>query len=164
MTITPSLFEAFLKCPTKCWLRATGEPPSGNTYAEWVEAQNESYRAAQTESLLAETPHAESARSPAPENLKTAKWLLAADVSVRTPNLPRSSRREEAPSGNAERGIWNAESSQSLVTSAATGNWLSRGSAYLLAPLARDFWPKFWKLYAQAKHPDAGKIVRPRIS
>ncbi|KAF0177457.1 MAG: glutamate-1-semialdehyde 2 1-aminomutase [Limisphaerales bacterium] len=31
-----------------------------------------------------------------------------------------SSRREEAPS-NAERGMWNAESSQSLLTSAATG-------------------------------------------
>ena len=135
MTITPSLFEAFLKCLTKCWLRETNEQPSGNPYAEWAEAQNESFRAAQTERLLAETPPAESARSPAPENLKTAKWLLAADVSVRTPNLPRSSRREEAPSENAERGIRNAESSQSLVTSAATGNRLSRGSAQLLAPM-----------------------------
>jgi hypothetical protein len=34
MKITPPLFEAFLKCPTKCWLRANSEPPSGNTYAE----------------------------------------------------------------------------------------------------------------------------------
>jgi superfamily II RNA helicase len=33
---------------------------------------------------------------------------------------PRSSRREEAPSSNAECGIRNAESSQSLLTSAAT--------------------------------------------
>jgi hypothetical protein len=40
MTITPSLFDAFLKCLTKCWLRATGEPPSGNAYAEWVKTQN----------------------------------------------------------------------------------------------------------------------------
>jgi len=30
-------------------------------------------------------------------------------------------------------------------------------------PLQEDFWPKFWKLYAQAKHPDAGKIRRPPI-
>ena len=33
MTITPSHFEAFLKCPTKCWLGFTGEPPTGNPYA-----------------------------------------------------------------------------------------------------------------------------------
>ena len=32
-----------------------------------------------------------------------------------------------------------------------------------LHPLHDDFWPKFWKLYAQAKHPDAGKILRPPI-
>jgi hypothetical protein len=63
MNISSPLFAAFLKCPTKCWLRATGETPSGNTYAEWVETQNESYRVAQTERLLAETPPGESARS-----------------------------------------------------------------------------------------------------
>jgi CRISPR/Cas system-associated exonuclease Cas4 (RecB family) len=45
MKITPDLFEAYLKCPTKCWLRATAEPSAGNTYAEWVKAQSDSYRA-----------------------------------------------------------------------------------------------------------------------
>lgn len=33
-----------------------------------------------------------------------------------------------------------------------------------LHPLRDGFWPKFWKLYAQAKHPEAGNIVRPPIS
>jgi putative transposase len=33
-----------------------------------------------------------------------------------------------------------------------------------LHPLQNDFWPKFWKLYARTKHPDAGRIVRPSIS
>jgi REP element-mobilizing transposase RayT len=32
-----------------------------------------------------------------------------------------------------------------------------------LHPLQDVFWEKFWKLYAQAKHLDAGKIVRPPI-
>jgi len=32
-----------------------------------------------------------------------------------------------------------------------------------LHPLQDDFWRKFWKLYTQAKHPDAGKILRPPI-
>jgi hypothetical protein len=43
MTITSFLFEAHLKCPTLCWLRAIGEPPSGYTYAEWGQQQKESY-------------------------------------------------------------------------------------------------------------------------
>ena len=64
MKITPDVFEAFLKCVTKCWLRATGEPSSGNTYAEWVKGQNETYRLPETDRLLAQTPPAESAVSP----------------------------------------------------------------------------------------------------
>ena len=36
MTITPHIFEAYLKCPMKCWLLATGKHLIGNTYAEWV--------------------------------------------------------------------------------------------------------------------------------
>jgi REP element-mobilizing transposase RayT len=32
-----------------------------------------------------------------------------------------------------------------------------------LHPLDENFWPKFWKLYGAAKHPDVGKILRPPI-
>jgi hypothetical protein len=32
-----------------------------------------------------------------------------------------------------------------------------------LHPLQDDFWPTFWKIYAEAKHPDAGNIIRPPI-
>jgi hypothetical protein len=35
-----------LACPTKCYLQSIGELGSGNTYATWDQAQNESYRAA----------------------------------------------------------------------------------------------------------------------
>ena len=48
------------------------------------------------------------------------------------------------------------------------GEWTFNGAVVpgypKLHPLQSDFWPKFWKLYAQAKHPDAGKILRPPIS
>jgi len=80
MTITDSLLSAFLKCPTKCWLRARNEIPSGNAYAEWVLEQNESFRAAQIDRLLAETPPNKSARSPSPAKLKSSKGHLAVDV------------------------------------------------------------------------------------
>jgi hypothetical protein len=80
MKISSELFGAFLKCPTKCWLQATGEPDSGNDYAEWVKSQTASYRATETERLLSEIPQVESAVSPSPANLKTDRWRLAVDV------------------------------------------------------------------------------------
>ena len=46
MTITDQLFEAFLQCPTKCFLRAQAEPPTGNVYSDWVREQSESYQSA----------------------------------------------------------------------------------------------------------------------
>ena len=83
MKITPDVFEAYLKCPTKCWLRSTGETSAGNTYSEWVKTQNESYRTIGTERLLAEFPNNEVVLSPDIENLKGARWRLASSLAVR---------------------------------------------------------------------------------
>jgi predicted RecB family nuclease len=44
MNITSYLFEAYLKCPTKCFLRSRGEAGAGNEYADWVRIQTEFYR------------------------------------------------------------------------------------------------------------------------
>ena len=43
MIVSSPLFEAYLECPTKCWLRSRAEPTTGNAYAEWARAQNEAY-------------------------------------------------------------------------------------------------------------------------
>jgi hypothetical protein len=51
MKITAELFEAYLKCPTKCWLRSTGETSASNTYSEWVKVRNDSYRVNGTRQL-----------------------------------------------------------------------------------------------------------------
>jgi len=32
-----------------------------------------------------------------------------------------------------------------------------------LHPLDADYWPKFWKLYAKLRQPDAGNIMRPPL-
>ena len=82
MRISSDLFNAFLKCPTKCWLRAAGEPASGNAYAEWVKSQNGSYYATEIERLLSGTPKGEVAVSPPLENLKAAKWRLATNLAM----------------------------------------------------------------------------------
>jgi len=53
MKITSDLFHAYLKCSTKCWLRATNGPVTENDYSKWVKAQNCSYRAAEIARLVA---------------------------------------------------------------------------------------------------------------
>ena len=54
MGISSDLFSAFLKCRTKCWLRASGEPVSGASYADWVKSKNRSYQATEIERLRSE--------------------------------------------------------------------------------------------------------------
>src|SRR5882724_11723670 len=88
MKVTPSLFEAFLKCPTKCWLRSQGEPSTGNEYADWFRSQNESYRIQGIKRLAESVPSDECITSPSEtENLKTAKWRLAVDFVAKSQNL-----------------------------------------------------------------------------
>lgn len=82
MKITADIFHAHLKCPMKCWLRATGETSAGNTYQEWVMARNAAYRTTQTARLIAELPYSEVVRSPGSENVKDAKWRLASSLVV----------------------------------------------------------------------------------
>lgn len=88
MRITPDLFAAYLKCPTKCWLCSRGETGAGNEYADWVRMQNESYRRANAPSLLEGFPEEERVTAPPPtENPKTAKWRLAVDLLAQTQDL-----------------------------------------------------------------------------
>ena len=78
MKITSQLFDAFLKCATKCHLRSLGEVGSGNEYAEWVRGQDESYQHEAARRLQEAVPETERVVAPpATENLKAAKWRLA---------------------------------------------------------------------------------------
>lgn len=87
MNITAEIFDAYLKCKTKCWLRASGEPSCGNAYAEWLKAQSDCYRATQTELLIPELSSNEAARAPTVENIIVEKWRLATNLVTRTRNL-----------------------------------------------------------------------------
>jgi len=85
MNITSRIFEAYLKCPTKCWLRTAGERFSGNTYAEWVKTQDDFYRATETERLVAQLPNDEVAFSPPTDNIVAEKWRCAFSVMLQVP-------------------------------------------------------------------------------
>src|SRR5437667_10208883 len=83
MKITSPLFDAFLKCATKCHLLSLGETGSGNEYADWVRAQNESYQREAARRLQEAVPEIERVVAPpADESFKAAKWRLAVDSEI----------------------------------------------------------------------------------
>jgi hypothetical protein len=83
MRITSDLFHAYLKCPTKCWLRTTSELATENKYPEWVKAQNYSYRTTGVARLIAASPKKnEIALSPNLKDVKAAKWRLATSLAT----------------------------------------------------------------------------------
>jgi predicted RecB family nuclease len=91
MTITNHLFEAFLKCPTKCYLRSLGETGTENAYADWVRTQNESYCSDGIKRLMEGAAPDEFVVGPrGTKNLKTAKWRLAVNLVARVQNLESS--------------------------------------------------------------------------
>ncbi len=81
MKITSNVFEAYLKCPTKCWLRRAGVPLS-SAYTEWVKSQNDFYRSTETQRLIAQSPNFKTAFSPSIGNLHAVEWLIASSVTV----------------------------------------------------------------------------------
>ena len=71
MTVSSLIFESYLACPTKCWLRSRAEPATGNLYAEWARAQNETYFQDGLKYLLATCPESDRVIAPAlPKNFE----------------------------------------------------------------------------------------------
>ena len=87
MKLTSGLFEAFLRCPTKCYLRSTGQTGVGNAYAEWVHEQNDAYRKEAVQRLVTVTEGEAAVAIPSAANLKTATWRLAGDLPLETETM-----------------------------------------------------------------------------
>jgi predicted RecB family nuclease len=91
MQITSALFDAYLKCPTKCFLRSKGEQGVGNAYAEWVRTRDESYRNDGIRRLLEGLAPEECVIRPSSTgNRKAAKWRLAVDFVAQAQNCESS--------------------------------------------------------------------------
>ena len=91
MKITTPLFEAGLKCLTKCFLRSHAQTGTGNAYADWVRTQVESYRNAGMKGVVVGAEHDECIiGSPGTENWKTVKWRLAVDLVALAQDLESS--------------------------------------------------------------------------
>jgi predicted RecB family nuclease len=77
--ITIDLFDAYLHCPTKCWLRSGGEPRGTNSWADWVQSNALIYRSEGIKELGREIPTVGAGE---PSTWKAAGWLLAVNVTV----------------------------------------------------------------------------------
>ena len=88
MKITTPLFEAGLKCITKCFLLITRRNGDGERLCDWVRTQAESYRNTGMNDLMAGAADDECIiGSPGTGNWKTAKWRFAMDFVARAQNL-----------------------------------------------------------------------------
>jgi len=86
--ITSDLFETYLKCTTKCFLRSLGETGTGNGYANWVKAEHLSYSSEGIKHLVEGVAEDECVTGPI--DLKetwSSKWRLAIQTIARTQNL-----------------------------------------------------------------------------
>ena len=85
MIISSPLFESYLQCPTKCWLRSRAEPSAGNSYAEWVGARKKTYLQDGLKRLLVNFPERDCATTPPIANdPKDFTWRFARDVRWKT--------------------------------------------------------------------------------
>ncbi len=82
--ITSQLFEAFGKCPTKCYLRSKGERGTGNAFADWLAEQHIAYRTNGIHRLTADCRAKECFTGCFDATaLKGGQWRLAVDCAVR---------------------------------------------------------------------------------
>jgi predicted RecB family nuclease len=88
MQITAPIFEAYLTCPTKCFLQAHNEVGTGNAYADWVRTEIETYRNAGVKPLTDRvTPDGCVTGLAGTKDMKTATWRLAVDAVTQAGNL-----------------------------------------------------------------------------
>jgi len=87
MRLTSQLLEAYLHCPTKCWLRSVGERITDSTHVSFTHAQNESFHTAAIQRLLSNAHQNEWIPSPSPVSLIAGEWRLAIRVLAQSQHL-----------------------------------------------------------------------------
>ena len=128
MAITTDLVEAFLKCPTKCFLRARAEVETGNAYADWVRAETDVFRSEGIKRLVAGVAPDKCATGTAATKSKSAHWQFALDFVARRENLRCSCHAvERIPSAGRGR------AAQFVPIRFAFSNKLTRHDKLLLA-------------------------------
>ena len=87
MAITSNVLEAYLKCPTKCWLRSADEKATDSLRTHYARVPDESYITAEIRRLLSTTDQSDCVNSPSAKDLKAGKWRFATAVHAHTLHL-----------------------------------------------------------------------------
>jgi len=88
--ITSQLVEAYLDCPTKCFLRSMGDVATGNAFATWNHTRSEAYYLDGVRRLTADQTHEPGSCSVEPGRWKSEDWLFARSQCVSAKNLATS--------------------------------------------------------------------------
>lgn len=83
LSVTSQLFEAYLACPTKCYLQFRGEIGAGSDYTDWAAKRAESYCRNGIQKLTAAHPLELGSGFLESGRWKNASWHLALDQIVR---------------------------------------------------------------------------------
>ena len=85
--ITSELLEAYLACPTKCYLRSSREEGSENRFAALYQTQKDSYHHAGIRRLKANPSREPAGGQIEPGGFKKARWQLALDQVLEVDDL-----------------------------------------------------------------------------
>ena len=152
MIITSELFEAYLNCPIKCFLRSRDEVGSGNAYADWISFQNASYRSEGQGRLKQTVRDDERVSGPLrAKQLRSATWRLATESKVLANDIESTIHAvERVPRERSDR------PPQFIPTRFISKNKLARNERLLLAlDVLALFqpWPKAgtWQDYSRRR-------------
>ena len=88
MLITSHLFEAYLKCHTKCFLLSLGVTGTGDGYSDWVQTQQATYRSEEIKRLTQEAAQNQHVIGPIDRgNVQSTKWRFRIETAARAQNL-----------------------------------------------------------------------------
>jgi len=85
--VTSRLFEAYLACPTKCYLQSIGEVAAINDFAIWDETRSESYRREGVQRLRTDRHSELDVERPETGHWKNVSWHFTLGCVVRAQNM-----------------------------------------------------------------------------
>jgi len=89
-SVTSRLFEAYLACPTKCYLRSTGEVAATNDFAIWNKTRSETYPCEGVQRLTTDHHSELAPEPPEPGHWKNVRWHFALNLIARAENMKAS--------------------------------------------------------------------------
>src|SRR5262249_47999798 len=86
-SVTTRLFEAYLACPTKCYLRSIGEVEASNDFAIWNETRSETYLCEGVQRLTTDHHSELGLEPPETGHWKNVPWRFALNLIAQAENM-----------------------------------------------------------------------------